>query len=202
MADTLLYYDESPLLRIRPIERCPGVLYLLFFDGDFRGNPGPGGAGCVVVRLHVPTHFACVLWVSSVAYASVDTTNNIAEYWGLVHGLRRAKTSNYLPLHVIGDIALVLSQLRTRHPPRQLQLVRLFTEVNDIANDINFFSWGHHSRTFNKMVYRLANIAMDTGVSFQAHASSSTSLVLKVAGFFDSDVKNWLETYQAEQYVI
>ena len=88
LADTLLCYDEPPLLHVRPIERFPGVLYLLFFDGGSRGNPGPRGASSVIVRLHVPTHAACVLCVAIVAYASYDTTNNIAEYWGLVHGLR------------------------------------------------------------------------------------------------------------------
>ena len=44
------------------------------------GNPGPGGAGSVIVRLHIPTHAACVLWVSSMAYGSANTTYNVAEY--------------------------------------------------------------------------------------------------------------------------
>ena len=94
MADTLLLSDEPLLLRVRPLERCPGVLYLLFFDGRSRGNPGPGGAGSVIVRLHVPTHTACVSWVASAFYASPATTKNIAEYWGLVHVLWRAKASD------------------------------------------------------------------------------------------------------------
>ena len=105
LAITLLCSGEPPLLHVRPIERCPGVLYLLFFDGGSRGNPGPGGAGSVIVRLHVPTHAACVLWVASVTYASPATTDNIAEYWGLVHGLRRAKASDYLPMNIIRDSA-------------------------------------------------------------------------------------------------
>ena len=33
LADTLLCYDYPPSLQMRHIERCPGVLYLLFFDG-------------------------------------------------------------------------------------------------------------------------------------------------------------------------
>ena len=202
LADTLLCYDEPPSLHIRPIERCPGVLFLFFFDAGFRGNPGPGGAGSVIVRLHIPTHAACVLLVSSMAYGSAKTTNNVAEYWGLVHGLRQAKTSDYSPLHVIGDSALFLSQLRTRHPPRKQHLVRLFQEARAIANDINVSSWGHHYRTYNKMADRLANIAMDTGASIQAHASSNPGLVQEAMSFLDSDVNYWLETCRTDKYVI
>ena len=73
LTDTLLCSDEPPSLHVRPIERCPGVLYLLFFDGGSLENPGPRGARSVIVRLHIPTHAACS------------------------------------PLHVIGDISLVLS---------------------------------------------------------------------------------------------
>ena len=148
------------------------MLYLLFLDGEYRGNPGPGGSGSVIVRLHVRTHAACVLWVLSVAYASADTTNNITEYRGLVHGLRRAQASGYLPLHIIGDHTLAFSQLRTRHPPRKQHLVRFFTETSAVANDINVSIWGHHYRTYNKMADRLANIAMDTGASAQGHATA------------------------------
>ena len=202
LADTLLCYDEPPSLLVRPIDRCPGELYLLFFDGGSRGNPGPGGAGSVIVRLHVPTHAACVLWVSSMAYASADTTNNVAEYWGLVHGLRQAKTGDYSPLHVIGDSALVLSQLRTQHPPRKPHLVRLFNEARAIANDIDVASWGHHYRTFNKMADRLANIAMDTGSSIQTHAISNPGLVQEASNFLDTDVNHWLETSQADHQLV
>ena len=202
LADTLLCYDVPPSLLVRPIDRCPGELYLLFFDGGSRGNPGPGGAGSVIVRLHVPTHAACVLWVSSMAYASADTTNNVAEYWGLVHGLRQAKTGDYSPLHVIGDSALVLSQLRTQHPPRKPQLVRLFNEARAIATDIDVASWGHHYRTFNKMADRLANIAMDTGSSIQTHAISNPGLVQEASNFLDTDVNHWLETSQADHQLV
>ena len=84
------------------------------------------------------------LWVSSVAYASASTTNNIAEYWGLVHDLRQAKASDYIPVHVIGNSAIVLAQLQTRHPPHNQHFVRLFTEASAIANDIHVSSWGQH----------------------------------------------------------
>ena len=126
LADTLLCSSDSPPLQALTLDNLSGVFYLLLFDGGSRGNPGSGGAGSVIVQLHIQTHAACFLWVSRMAFDSVHTTNNVAEYWGLVHGLRQAKASGYSPLHVVGDSAIVLSQLRTHHPPRKPHLAMLF----------------------------------------------------------------------------
>ncbi|KAF1314899.1 Cathepsin-like aspartic protease a1, partial [Globisporangium splendens] len=68
-------------------------VYLLFFDGGSRGNPGPGGTGSIIVRVHKDSHTARLIWAASMAYSRKDTTNNFAEYWGLIHGLREAQRS-------------------------------------------------------------------------------------------------------------
>ena len=167
-------------------------------DGGSRGNRGPGGAGSVIVQLHIQTHAACVLWVSSLAYDSVNTTNNVAEYWELVHGLRQAKASGYSPLHVVGDSAIVILQLHTHHPPRKPHLALSFREARVTADDIGVSSWGHHYRAYNKMADRLANIAMDTGASIQEHASAEANIVEASTAFLDNDVNHWLKTSQAE----
>ena len=136
------------------------------------------------------------------SYASSNTTNNIAEYWGLVYSLGQAKASGDLPLYVIGDSALVLSQLRTRHPPRQQRLVQLFNEASVVLKDITVSSWIHNYRTYNNMADQLANISMDTGNSVQAHASSNHGLLQMATTFLDSDVNYWLETCRTDKYVI
>ncbi|KAF1322880.1 reverse transcriptase, partial [Globisporangium splendens] len=87
-------------------------VYLLFFDGGSRGNPGPGGTGSIIVRVHKDSHTASLIWAASMAYSRKDTTNNFAEYWGLIHGLREAQRSHFEPLYVIGDSALITSQQR------------------------------------------------------------------------------------------
>ena len=60
--------------------------------------------------------------------------------------------------------------------------MQLFTEASAIADDINVSSWGHHYRTYNKMADGLANVAMDTGASVQAHATCNTDMVQVVTG--------------------
>uniref|UniRef100_K3WFC5 RNase H type-1 domain-containing protein n=1 Tax=Globisporangium ultimum (strain ATCC 200006 / CBS 805.95 / DAOM BR144) TaxID=431595 RepID=K3WFC5_GLOUD len=46
-----------------------------------------GRSSCVSKWIHT----ASIVWVASMAYSRQDTTNNIAEYWGLIHGLREAQ---------------------------------------------------------------------------------------------------------------
>ncbi|KAF1333527.1 hypothetical protein FI667_g2696, partial [Globisporangium splendens] len=78
-------------------------VYLLFFDGGSRGNPGPGGTGSITVRVHENSHKASLIWVASMAYSRKDTTNNFAEYWGLIHGLREAQRSHFEPFRRLAD---------------------------------------------------------------------------------------------------
>ncbi|KAF1334851.1 Pyruvate kinase, partial [Globisporangium splendens] len=65
--------DTIPLI----LNDTRGV-YLLFFDGGSRGNPGPGGTGSIIVRVHKDSHTASLIWAASMAYSRKDTTNNFA----------------------------------------------------------------------------------------------------------------------------
>ena len=65
-------------------------------------------------------------------------------------------------LHVVGDGALVLSQLRTYRSPRRPQLAQLYDVARDLSDDVAVVSWGHYCRDYNKMADCAANIAMDT----------------------------------------
>ena len=129
---------------------------------------------------------------------STNTTNNVDEYWGLVHGLRQAKASGHSSLHVARDSAIVLSQLRTHHPPRKPHLELLYREARVLADGNGVSSWGYHYRAYNKMADRLANIAMDTGGSIQEHCSTEANIFEAATAFLDNDVNHWLETFHAE----
>ncbi|KAF1328958.1 reverse transcriptase, partial [Globisporangium splendens] len=142
-------------------------VYLLFFDGGSRGNPGPGGTGSIIVRVHENSHTASLIWAASMANNRKDTTNNFAEYWGLIHGLREAQRSHFEPLYVIGDSALIISQQRMHRSPRQHRLARLYQTSRRLADCIDIRGWYHHYRAFNKMADSAANLAMDTRTSTQ-----------------------------------
>uniref|UniRef100_K3WFL3 RNase H type-1 domain-containing protein n=1 Tax=Globisporangium ultimum (strain ATCC 200006 / CBS 805.95 / DAOM BR144) TaxID=431595 RepID=K3WFL3_GLOUD len=117
------------------------------------------------------------------AYGNPRTTNNVAEYMGLIRGLRYAKQHSCEPLHIVGDSAMIIrqqlghhspnnsatiiSQQRRHRPPKNPRLARLYKTSKRIADTIGIQSWTHHYRTHNKMADKAANVAMDTRRSFQ-----------------------------------
>ncbi|KAF1324373.1 reverse transcriptase, partial [Globisporangium splendens] len=167
-------------------------VYLLFFDGGSRGNPGPGGTGSIIVRVHKDSHTASLIWTASMAYSRKDTTNNLAEYWGLIHGLREAQRSHFEPLYVIGDSALIISQQRMHRSPRQHRLARLYQTSRRLADCIDIRGWYHHYRAFNKMADSAANLAMDTRTSTQVHFLTHRAAFNNLTQDLDNDVMHWL----------
>ena len=63
---------------------APPTRTRLFCDGAARGNPGPAGAGAVIVSPegHIQARVGKFLG---------ESTNNVAEYMGLILGLKRAR---------------------------------------------------------------------------------------------------------------
>ncbi|KAF1335836.1 reverse transcriptase, partial [Globisporangium splendens] len=167
-------------------------VYLLFFDGGSRGNPGPGGTGSIIVCVHKDSHTASLIWAASMAYSREDTTNNFAEYWGLIHGLREAQRSHFEPLYVIGDSALIISQQRMHRSPRQHRLARLYQTSRRLADCIDIRGWYHHYRAFNKMADSAANLAMDTRTSTQVHFPTQRAAFNNLTQDLDNDVMHWL----------
>ncbi|KAF1314925.1 DNA replication licensing factor mcm6, partial [Globisporangium splendens] len=177
----------------RPTETSTAKeFFILFFDGGSRGNPGSGGSGAVIVRVQTDNHTAEILWVASMAYRHPSTTNNTAEYRGLVHGLRHAQAARLHPLHVVGDSATVISQQRCHRPPKDTRLLQLYHKARRIADVIGVKSWAHHYREFNKMADRAANVAMDTQISQQVAAAYHREVLITVTQFLDNDVLHWL----------
>ncbi|KAF1318320.1 reverse transcriptase, partial [Globisporangium splendens] len=162
--------------------------FILFFDGGSRGNPGSRGSGAVIVRVQTDNHTAEILWVASMAYRHPSTTNNAAEYRGLVHGLRHAQAARLHPLHVVGDSAMVISQQRCHRPPKNTRLLQLYHKARRIADVIGVKSWAHHYREFNKMADRAANVAMDTQTSQQVAAAYHREVLITVTQFLDNNV--------------
>ena len=190
--ETLLDREVSPLVPCPAESENANEFFLLFFDGGSRGNPGPGGSGAVVVRVQADSHAAEIQWVASMSYGHPRTTNNTAEYWGLVHGLRHAQEARLQPLHVVGDSAIIISQQRTHRPPKKKHLLQLYHKARRIADVIGVKSWTHHYRAFNKMADHAANAAMDSRTSQQAAATHPREIISTVAQFLDNDVLHWL----------
>src|SRR5688572_2208835 len=80
----------------------------VYSDGAARGNPGPSGAGAVLVEPsgQVVDRLGKFLGVQ---------TNNYAEYMGLLLGLKRARELGVKEVEVFADSELMIRQLGGRY---------------------------------------------------------------------------------------
>ncbi|KAF1786562.1 Ribonuclease H-like domain [Phytophthora cactorum] len=101
--------------------------------------------------------------------------NNIAEYGGLLHGLKYAKRSGLHSLHVVGDSQMIIRQNNCRKPPQAQHLAKLYWHCRILADLCNMQAWTHHYRVRNKTADSLANIAMDATRSCQVIVSATSS---------------------------
>ncbi|MET0964760.1 MAG: reverse transcriptase-like protein, partial [Nakamurella sp.] len=88
---------------------------IVYADGGSRGNPGPAGYGAVVFGPDGATVLA------ERAAALGTTTNNVAEYSGLIAGLQAAQELGATRVTARMDSKLVVEQMsgrwKVKHPP-------------------------------------------------------------------------------------
>ena len=124
-----------------------------YVDGGSRGNPGPAGYG-----VHIELDDGTVVELK----ASLGlTTNNIAEYSGLLAALRWAADNGISKLHVRADSDLIVKQMRGEYRVKSPGLQPLFEQARALARQIGGVTFEHVRREFNKDADRLANEAMD-----------------------------------------
>jgi ribonuclease HI len=123
-------------------------------DGGARGNPGPAGYGVVVA-----TPGGEVL--AEVAEGIGWATNNVAEYRGVIAGLRRAKQLGARRVRVRADSLLVVNQQKGLWKVKNAALRPLWAEVARLARGFERVVWEHVPRERNRRADALANQAMD-----------------------------------------
>jgi probable phosphoglycerate mutase len=124
-------------------------------DGGARGNPGPAGYGAVV--LHVSTGEVLAERSEGIGVA----TNNVAEYQGLLAGLRAAATLGARRVDVRMDSKLVVEQMSGRWKIKNSALQSLALEAQKLARQFDRVRYEWIPRERNSRADRLANQAMD-----------------------------------------
>lgn len=142
-------------------------------DGGSRGNPGPAGYGAVVLDPATGETLA-----ERAEYIGV-ATNNVAEYKGLIAGLRAARelASDAVVL-VRMDSKLVVEQMSGRWKIKHPDMKPLAAEAAEILPRARVtYEW--IPREKNRHADRLANEAMDAGKrGRQWQPSDSTAAAL------------------------
>nr|WP_202534229.1 bifunctional RNase H/acid phosphatase [Streptomyces sp. SID4923] len=132
-------------------------------DGGSRGNPGPAGYGAVVIDPDTGETLA-----ETAEYIGV-ATNNVAEYKGLVAGLRAVgaliadgPVGTAVQVRVRMDSKLVVEQMSGRWKIKHPDMKPLAAEAAAVLPGADLsYEWIPRER--NKHADRLANEAMDAG---------------------------------------
>ena len=90
-----------------------------------------------------------------------DATNNVAEYLGLLCGLKCAQSFGIQRLLVEGDSQLIVKQLHGEYSVKAPSLKKFYAAVVDLVQEFEEFEIRHIPRAENKRADWLANHAMD-----------------------------------------
>jgi ribonuclease HI len=124
-------------------------------DGGSRGNPGPAGYGAVVLD-------AATEEVLAERQAGLGvTTNNVAEYQGLIAGLRAAVELGATDVEVRMDSKLVVEQMSGRWQVKHPAMKPLALEAAKLVRELGSVRFGWIPRSRNARADALANQAMD-----------------------------------------
>ena len=126
----------------------------VFTDGAARGNPGLAGAGAVILdeKGRVLARLGRFLG---------KQTNNVAEYQGLLLGLRRARQMGAREVEVRADSQLLIRQLQGKYAVKNEVLKRLHEEALALLRSFERYELTHIPREQNTLADEMSNRAID-----------------------------------------
>jgi ribonuclease H / adenosylcobalamin/alpha-ribazole phosphatase len=125
-------------------------------DGGARGNPGPAA-------------FAYVLEAEDGTVLAAHgetigrTTNNVAEYRGLIAGLEKALELGVDEVDVVSDSELLVRQMTGVYRVKNAALKELSHEASRLARRFRRVDYRAVRRELNELADRLVNEALDAG---------------------------------------
>lgn len=125
----------------------------VYTDGASRGNPGPSGAGILIVHNN-----------KEILRDSVSLkvgTNNVAEYSALLRALKKVKELGFKKVRCVSDSELMVKQLNGEYKVKNPVLKKLFNEVKELEREFDEVSYVHVKREnkFIRIVDELAKKA-------------------------------------------
>ncbi|MBA2472736.1 MAG: bifunctional RNase H/acid phosphatase [Pseudonocardiales bacterium] len=138
-------------------------------DGGSRGNPGPAGYGAVLRDADTGELLA------EASGGLGTTTNNVAEYSGLIAGLRAAVKEGAQSAEARLDSKLVVEQMSGRWQIKQPHLRPLVSEAAELVRQLGDVKYTWVPRARNAHADRLANEAMDAQAGVTTARAAQTA---------------------------
>ncbi|HPQ72267.1 MAG TPA: ribonuclease HI family protein [bacterium] len=127
---------------------------LFAFDGGSRGNPGPSAGAAVALDKNGK--------VLAERYRfTPETTNNVAEYHGLLEAIRLAADLGVRRFVVQGDSELIVKQINGEYKVKNRGLMPLFIEANKKLRQFDKVTVRYVRREENAQADALVNRILD-----------------------------------------
>ena len=136
-----------------------GDCYLLQFDGLAEPNPGNASSGAII---YSPSRDPLYETGEYIEFA----TNNVAEYMGLIIGLRLALEKGFLKLLVEGDSQIIIFQVQGKWRVKNENLQKYHKEACELVSQFEFIAMRHIRREFNKEADRITNEVVKSKETF------------------------------------
>lgn len=136
--------------------------WVLQFDGGSRGNPGVGGSGAVLFALNASSGIVTEVWNCYNFLGEKKITNNVAEYNGLLSGVKGIVKLNIQSVEIQGDSQLVIRQLQGQYQVKSESLKPFFKRAMTLLKKIRWKTFKHIPREQNARADDLSNQAMDS----------------------------------------
>ena len=133
---------------------APIAAYRVNIDGGSRGNPGPASYGVVIRDPRGQIIAKLKKYIGR-------STNNVAEYYGLIAALVYAQQHGIRALRVESDSELLVRQMRGQYKVKSPELRPLFERARKMAQSFESFKIEHVYREQNAEADALANEALD-----------------------------------------
>ena len=127
---------------------------LLYSDGAARGNPGPSGAGAVLMMPDgkIVARLGKYLGIQ---------TNNHAEYTAAILGLEAALKLGATEVEMIADSELLVKQVSGVYKVKNEHLKELCARVRELMHRFDKATIRHVLRAYNKEADEMSNRAID-----------------------------------------
>lgn len=138
-------------------------------DGGSRGNPGPAAAAFVLSN-------SAGRQIEARAFFLGRTTNNVAEYTGLVKALEAAKRLNAEQVTVFSDSELLVRQVNGQYKVKSEQIRPLFQQARELLGKFQSWKVQHLSRDKNAQADELVNRALNLEQDVEAETAPRRDL--------------------------
>ena len=147
-----LFADATPESNAANAPTATTAVYRANIDGGSRGNPGPASYGVVIRDPRGQV-------VAKLKKYIGRSTNNVAEYYGLIAALDYAQQHGIRALRVESDSELLVRQMRGQYKVKSPELRPLYERARKMSQTFDLFKIDHVYREQNAEADALANEA-------------------------------------------